>query len=107
MRDARWRGVRVQLLVGGSRSNLLIAETAEIARYVAIELGVPCRWLTSQDVRGSHAKTIICDEHVLTGSHNWSAPAFSGQVQDSILIESAEMSAYLMAYFERQWERAE
>jgi phosphatidylserine/phosphatidylglycerophosphate/cardiolipin synthase-like enzyme len=107
LREASWRGVQVRLLLGGSRSNLLIAEAAEVARYVSLELGIPCRWLTSQDVRGSHSKFIISDSRVLTGSHNWSAPAFTDQTQDSLLLESAALAAYLTAYFNRQWNRAE
>lgn len=107
LRDASWRGVRVKLLIGGSRSNLLIAETAEIARHVALELGLPCRWLTGQDIRGSHSKLLVCDDRILTGSHNWSAPAFSSQVQDSVLIDSADMAAYLSSLFYKQWERVQ
>jgi hypothetical protein len=107
LRDAHWRGANVKLLIGGSRSNLLIAETAEVARYVVLGLGISARWLTSQDVRGSHAKLLIADERVLAGSHNWSMPAFTSQIQDSVLVESAGLAAYMGGYFMKQWQRAE
>jgi phosphatidylserine/phosphatidylglycerophosphate/cardiolipin synthase-like enzyme len=104
---AVWRGVDTRLLVGGSRTNFTIAHIAELARARALELGVPCRWLTSKNVRGSHMKLVIADEYVLTGSHNWSAGAFGGrQTQDSILIASADFAAYASRVFARQWARA-
>jgi phosphatidylserine/phosphatidylglycerophosphate/cardiolipin synthase-like enzyme len=107
VREASWRGAAAKVLIGGSRSNLLLAEVAEIARYVSLELGIACRWLTSQDVRGSHAKLVLSDQRILTGSHNWSAEAFTNQTQDSVLIDSPALSAYLASYFESQWRRAE
>lgn len=103
---ARWRGVDVRLLVGGSRENLEIAETADVARARALALGIPCRWLTSRPGRGSHAKFVVADDRVLTGSHNWSAGAFGGQVQDSVLVRSPDLAAYLASTFERQWAAA-
>ena len=103
---ARWRGVDVRLLVGGSRENLDIAETADTARARAIELGIDCRWVTSRPQRGSHAKMVIADDAVLTGSHNWSAGAFTTQVQDSVLVISANLAAYLGTLFEQQWQGA-
>lgn len=105
LQQAQWRGVRTRLLVGGSRDNLIIAESAEIARYAALRLGLDCKWLTSVDVRGSHSKLLIADDHVLIGSHNWSAGAFSGQTQDSVLIESAALAAFFSEYIDRQWDR--
>lgn len=86
---------------------MAIAEASEAARARALDLGVPCRWLTSVPVRGSHAKLVVCDERVLLGSHNWSAGAFDGQVQDSVLVESADLAAHLAPTFERDWARGE
>jgi phosphatidylserine/phosphatidylglycerophosphate/cardiolipin synthase-like enzyme len=107
--EARWRGVEVRLLIGGSRDNLALAEVAEAARARALTLGLSCRWLTSREVRGSHAKIVIADEHVLTGSHNWSPGAVAGsdQTQDSVLVRSADLAAVLTARFEAQWQRAD
>ena len=103
---ARWRGVDVRLLVGGSRENLEIAETADVARARALALGIPCRWATSKPGRGSHAKFVVADDAVLTGSHNWSPGAFGGQVQDSLLLRSVDLAAYVASIFERQWATA-
>jgi phosphatidylserine/phosphatidylglycerophosphate/cardiolipin synthase-like enzyme len=103
---ARWRGVDVRLVIGGSRGNLDIAETADVARARARELGVPCRWATSARRRGTHAKLAVVDDFVLTGSHNWSGGAFRDQVQDSVLVASTDLAAYLTSLFEQQWTEA-
>lgn len=107
--DARWRGVDVRLLVGGSRDNIALAEAADAARARARALGIDCRWLSSRNVRGSHAKLVIADDTVLTGSHNWSAGALSGehQTQDSVMVASRDLAAVLAQRFEAQWQRAE
>ena len=101
-----WRGVDVRLLIGGSRSNLRLAEVAAAARARARELGIVCRWLTSvPGRRGSHVKLVIADDDVLTGSHNWSSGAFDGQLQDSVHVRSPALAAYLADTFEQQWTR--
>jgi len=103
---ARWRGVDVRLLIGGSRDNINIAEASDVARARALQLGIDCRWATSTPIRGSHAKFVIIDDAVLTGSHNWTSGAFSGQTQDSVLVQSADLAASLALQFERQWAAA-
>lgn len=104
---ARWRGLDVRLLVGGSRTNLEIAEAAAGAVQVATTLGVPARWLTARDTRASHVKLVLCDDEILTGSHNWSPGAFSGlQTQDSARLVSADLAAHLAGTFLAQWARA-
>jgi phosphatidylserine/phosphatidylglycerophosphate/cardiolipin synthase-like enzyme len=103
---ARWRGVDVRLLIGGSRDNLDIAETADVARARAGELGIPARWTTSAPRRGTHVKLVVVDDSVLTGSHNWSGGAFGSQVQDSLVVASPDLAAYLASLFERQWAAA-
>jgi len=105
LRDARWRGADVRLLVGGSRINVDMAELADTARGRALELGIPCRWLTSQKVRGSHAKIVVADDMVLLGSHNWSDASFTTETQDSVLVESADLAALMAVYFDEQWTR--
>ena len=104
--DANWRGVDVRLLVGGSRENIEIAETADVARARALQLGIPCKWATSTPTRGSHAKFVVADDQVLTGSHNWSIGAFTNQTQDSVVVTSRDLAAYLAGLFERQWAAA-
>lgn len=105
LKEAQWRGVDVKLLIGGSRDNVQIAESSEVARSVAINMGLDCKWITSSDVRGSHCKLVIADNMVLTGSHNWSAPAFTNQIQDSLLVDSSAMAAYSQRIFYNQWNR--
>jgi phosphatidylserine/phosphatidylglycerophosphate/cardiolipin synthase-like enzyme len=104
--SARWRGVDVRLLIGGSRTNLEIAEDAATALKVARRLGLPARWIQSSPVRGSHIKLVIADDYVLTGSHNWSPGAFGSETQDSVLAHSPDLAAYLGELFVKQWQRA-
>lgn len=103
--DAQWRGVDVRVLIGGSRTNLEMAERSATALAVARRLGLPARWLTSRPARGSHAKYIIADDAVLLGSHNWSLSAFAQSTQDSVIVRSVELAAYLGDAFAAQWAR--
>lgn len=105
LHSALWRGVDVRLIIGGSRTNLDIAELAVGARQWANEIGLPCKWLTSTMVRGSHRKLVVADDWVLTGSHNWSAGAFLGQTQDSILVSDAGLATRTDQLFMQQWLR--
>jgi len=102
--EAHWRGVDVRVLIGGSRSTFAIAEAAAIALAHLTERGIPGRWLTwEKDVRGSHSKTVIADETLLLGSHNWSPGSFHKDTQDSVRITSAPLAAYFSELFESRW----
>jgi phosphatidylserine/phosphatidylglycerophosphate/cardiolipin synthase-like enzyme len=103
---AAWRGVEVRLLIGGSATHLAIAESCFIARQVAVSHGIGCRLLAGEQRSGSHAKLVIADDFILSGSHNWSNHAFSSEIQDSVLIESVPLAAYLRSYFDSQWDLA-
>lgn len=103
---ARWRGVDVRAIVGGSRTNRPIAEAVAASLLVLRAHGVPARGLSGDDVRGSHVKLVLADDRVLTGSHNWSPGALGGQVQDGVLIESADLASALAGEFLWQWRRA-
>lgn len=106
LRDAAWRGAEVKLLIGGSRENLAIAEACHIGRDMASSMGIDCRLLTGQERRGSHAKYVTADDLVLSGSHNWSTSALSGQIQDSLLVKSPGLASYMRAVFDLQWARS-
>jgi phosphatidylserine/phosphatidylglycerophosphate/cardiolipin synthase-like enzyme len=106
LQEANWRGLDARLLIGGSRTNYEIARLSDAARERAHLLGLKCKWLTSRPIRGSHTKIVIADESVLTGSHNWSAGAFSSQTQDSILVRSKPLSSFLAAKFNYHWTEA-
>lgn len=103
MQAARWRGVDARLIIGGSWTNLAIARTAEAARARAYDLNIPCRWLTYKEGKQSHAKIVIVDDYVMIGSHNWTTGAFTDQTQDSIIVKSQSLAAYLIPVFEYQW----
>lgn len=102
---ARWRGVDVRLVVGGSRSNLEIAELAITALEIARRMRIPARCVQSRRMRGSHVKLVVADDLVLTGSHNWSPNAFTTETQDSILVRSPALAACLAEAFLAQWAR--
>jgi phosphatidylserine/phosphatidylglycerophosphate/cardiolipin synthase-like enzyme len=102
-----WRGADTRLLIGGSHSNVAIAEASQAALGVGRGLGIDTRWLSAHVGRGSHAKLVVADDRVLLGSHNWSGGALGGQQrQDSLLIVSADLAAYFSAVFDDQWDRA-
>jgi phosphatidylserine/phosphatidylglycerophosphate/cardiolipin synthase-like enzyme len=102
---ARWRSVDVQMLIGGSRKNLDIAQSAATGLAVARRLVIPTRWMTARDVRGSHAKYIVADDEVMLGSHNWSPSAFASSTQDSLWLHSPELAAAMCDAFAAQWLR--
>jgi phosphatidylserine/phosphatidylglycerophosphate/cardiolipin synthase-like enzyme len=104
---ARWRGVDVRLLIGGSRSNLEIAQAAATAFTIASRLRIPTRGLGERDLRGSHCKVVVADDWVLTGSHNWSVGAFSAQIQDSVAVHSRDLAAYCANAILEQWRRGD
>lgn len=103
---AAWRGVRVRLLLGGSRENLDILQASTAAWVRARALGLDTRLLASHKRRGSHVKLVIVDDWVLCGSQNWSHGAFFSQTQDAILLSSDGLAAQLGALFAAQWGRA-
>ena len=103
---ARWRGVDVRLLLGGSRTTFDIAAATASAWAVAHRTGVPTRWATRFDRRGSHVKCVLADDEVLTGSHNWSPGALGGHIQDSVWLASPELAAVLADEFLAQWGRS-
>lgn len=105
LQAARWRGVDVRLLIGGSRNNLKIAELSLTAETIAKRYDIPAKWITKGEVQGSHVKLAIADDRSLVGSHNWSPGAFSGQVQDSVLVKDRGLASYLRTRFLDQWER--
>jgi phosphatidylserine/phosphatidylglycerophosphate/cardiolipin synthase-like enzyme len=103
---AAWRGLDVRVLLGGSRVNMSIAETAAGSAKVLADRRIQTRWLSAHGVRGSHAKYVVVDDTSLLGSHNWSRGALTNQTQDSILVRSPDLAAYLTGYFNGQWARA-
>lgn len=107
LEELLWLGADVRIVIGGSRENYAIAERSASARAIFADRGIPCRWLAAKpERRGSHAKLVVADDHVLLGSHNWSPGAFAGQIQDSIRVESPALAAYLAGFVNEQWLRA-
>jgi phosphatidylserine/phosphatidylglycerophosphate/cardiolipin synthase-like enzyme len=103
---ARWRGAEVKILVGGSRENGPILESAVLAVARAQQLGLDVRLAASVAGNNSHVKLLIADDLVLSGSHNWSRGIFGSETQDSVLFDDGKMSALLASYFSEQWYTA-
>lgn len=106
LQAARWRGVDARLMIGGSHDNLAIAQACFAALSVAELHEVPARWLTREAKRGSHVKMVVADDVVVTGSHNWSGGALTGQIQDSVAVRSPQLAARCASLFGWQWQRA-
>jgi len=107
LESARWRGVDVRVLLGGSRDNPDILETCMGAGLRLRQRGIPFRLITARAVDvTSHAKFTVADDAALVGSHNVSGNSLSVETQDSVVVESAPLAAYLRGEFERQWVAA-
>lgn len=95
--QAQWRGVRVNLQIGGSNSNytlLLLSRAAE--SFVRNQFSFESSLLSRSDV-SSHRKIVIIDDEVILGSHNWSPGSLAGiHIQDSVAIESKELANYFV-----------
>jgi phosphatidylserine/phosphatidylglycerophosphate/cardiolipin synthase-like enzyme len=103
---AAWRGVDTRLLIGGSRDNPEIRGATLLAKARADELGVDTRLAAFSKQHSIHTKLVIADNHILTGSHNWSRGMFGDQTQDSVLLESSALAAAMYGYFEAKWLKA-
>lgn len=97
------RGVDVRLIIGGSQQNLNIQDKTEAALVHCRHLNIPCRLMALDSNLSSHKKVVVADNYVLIGSHNWSSGAFSGQIQDSVLIEDSRLASYLSDELAGQW----
>ena len=67
------------------------------------DLGVDARLAAASPDRSSHAKLVIADDAVLTGSQNWSRGMFGEETQDSVLLHSPALAAALRTYFVDKW----
>ena len=103
LRNACLRGVDVRLVIGGAEHAICIQDETEAAWAHCQKLRIPCRLAALHPKKSSHKKLVVADDMILIGSHNWSHGAFSGQIQDSVLIEDARLSAYFANEIARQW----
>jgi phosphatidylserine/phosphatidylglycerophosphate/cardiolipin synthase-like enzyme len=101
--NAKKRGVDVRIMIGGSSKNLTIQDITEAAWLYCVEIGIPCRLVTRYRERSSHKKIVVVDDYVILGSHNWSQGAFSGQIQDSIMLQDIRSANYFAYKLNREW----
>lgn len=104
--SANWRGVDTRLVIGGSRENHRIRSSALLATARAKELGISTRLASALRHVNTHMKLMIVDDRALIGSHNWASGMLGGQIQDSILVESAELASGLIALFQSHWDES-
>ncbi|MCB0634624.1 MAG: phospholipase D-like domain-containing protein [Saprospiraceae bacterium] len=105
--NAKWRGVDVKLLIGGSRDNAQIRKTAILAAERAKKLALDYRLASASKNNSNHSKLVIVDNYVLTGSHNWSRGMFGEETQDSVLLENGALAVALTQYFTENWNKSE
>ena len=88
--------VSVRLLVD---SGMLDSSSRSILERLAAA-GVQIRWLGSEKF-SMHLKALVLDEsQVWTGSANWSQSAFVHNVEDLVLIESADLARAYTRHFD-------
>jgi phosphatidylserine/phosphatidylglycerophosphate/cardiolipin synthase-like enzyme len=107
LRHACLRGIDVRLVIGGAEQNIRIQDETEAALAHCRKLQIPCRLAALHPKKSSHKKIVVADDFVLTGSHNWSYGAFSGQTQDSVLIQDPRLASYFASSIARQWRLLE
>lgn len=103
VRDARLRGVDVRLIIGGSKKNTDIQDKTEAALKHCQRLKIPCLLMSHTSDKNSHKKLVVVDDRVLIGSHNWSHGAFSGQIQDSVLLDDERLASYFADKIASEW----
>lgn len=98
-------GVDVRVLLAGHLTTADIT-TANLATGVLLDArGVPQRRVfdTGHGARrGSHAKTVVVDDHAVVGSHNWADDAFRLNVEDGVLLAGPPVDQ-LAHEFQRLW----
>jgi phosphatidylserine/phosphatidylglycerophosphate/cardiolipin synthase-like enzyme len=104
---ARWRGVDVRVLVGGSSRTPAIELAGRVARGYLQSRGVPCRQFVGRRGETSlHSKYVVADDAVVVGSHNWTRRALVSDDELSLAVTSPPLAAALRVVFERDWGRA-
>lgn len=103
LQAAYLRGVDVRLMIGGSQQSPDIQDKTEATLVHCRHINIPCQLMALNSDMSSHKKVVVADDHVLVGSHNWSSGAFSGQIQDSVLIEDPRFASYLADELAVQW----
>jgi len=104
---AKWRGLDVRVLAGGSNRTPAIELADRVARRYLESRGVPCRRFAG--VRGEtslHSKYVIVDDTIVVGSHNWTHRALRLENELSVAVTSPELAHVLTGHFEWDWTRA-
>jgi len=80
---------------------------ASAARFL-IARGVRVRRLPERFGVQMHTKcTVVDNDLVIVGSHNWTSRAFSQNSETSLALKSSECASYVTERFESLWSRAE
>jgi phosphatidylserine/phosphatidylglycerophosphate/cardiolipin synthase-like enzyme len=105
---ARWRGVDVRVLVGGSARTPAIELAGRVARSYLLSRGVACRQFSGRRGETSlHSKYVVADDMVIVGSHNWTRRALLLDDELSLAAVSPPLAGALGHEFEEDWARAE
>lgn len=105
---ARWRGLDVRVLVGGSARTPAIELAGRVARRYLEAAGVPCRQFVGKTGETSfHSKYLIVDDTVVVGSHNWTRRALLTDNELSLALTSPALAAALRFDFDQDWRRSD
>lgn len=100
LENAHKRGVLVEVVIEESKEHAV--ENAEKNRQAVaplIRAGIPV-YFDSPDTT-THDKVLVIDErYVVIGSTNWSYHAMDKNNESSVLIDSPELAAHYLNYFE-------
>ena len=101
LEEAVERGVRVRLVVDGSKYNESRATQELLARAI-----IPFRLAHGRQGRGSkmHHKFVILDQQtVLTGSYNWTLESEGENYENLVILEEAQPVEAYTREFEALW----
>jgi phosphatidylserine/phosphatidylglycerophosphate/cardiolipin synthase-like enzyme len=107
LKDACLRGIDVRVLIGGAENNAYLQDEAEAALTHCQRIKIPCRLVSLHSNKSCHKKVVVVDDMVVTGSHNWSHGAFTGQIQHSVFIEDPRLASYFASGIAKQWRTLE
>jgi cardiolipin synthase len=102
--SAQVRGLDVRVILEKSGFNDELNTTnAQTAQLLSNEK-VPVRWDNESVI--THAKLVISDDKVITGSSNWNARSLRVNNEVNALVAIPVLTNYFASYFEKLWQES-
>ncbi len=92
--ERRQAGVDVRVLLTGQVKTPVLG-VANVATGIFLEShGVPHRRVFDVDGqrKGTHAKFVICDDHAMLGSQNWTDDGFNENLEDGVILHGSPVT---------------